>query len=85
MIAPPYRGMILIASIAPASMSQAILSVVFWQLIETAGSVLLNNQVDQLVAAMASYDVPAGVGNVIPQDVQDSLQPILAENWQTIV
>ncbi|MCU7840567.1 MAG: hypothetical protein KZQ94_14455, partial [Candidatus Thiodiazotropha sp. (ex Troendleina suluensis)] len=52
--------------------------------IEAAGSVLLNNQVDQLVAAMASYNVPAGVGNVIPQDVQESLQPILAENWQAI-
>ncbi|MCU7869288.1 MAG: hypothetical protein KZQ98_12250 [Candidatus Thiodiazotropha sp. (ex Lucinoma borealis)] len=52
--------------------------------IEADGSVLLNNQVDQLVAAMASYDVPAGVGNVIPQDVQDTLQPILAENWQAI-
>ncbi|PUB88225.1 MAG: hypothetical protein DBP00_06460, partial [gamma proteobacterium symbiont of Ctena orbiculata] len=53
--------------------------------IEAAGSVLLNNQVDLLVAAMAAYDVPAGVGNVIPQDVKDNLQPVLAENWQTIV
>lgn len=52
--------------------------------IEAAGSVLLNNQVDQLVAAMATYDVPAGVGNVIPQDVKDNLQPVLAENWQAI-
>ncbi|MES9920031.1 MAG: calcium-binding protein [Candidatus Thiodiazotropha sp.] len=52
--------------------------------IEAAGSVLLNNQVDQLVAAMASYDVPSGVGNVIPQNVQDDLQPFLAENWQAI-
>ncbi|MEW8227865.1 MAG: calcium-binding protein [Candidatus Thiodiazotropha endolucinida] len=52
--------------------------------IEAAGSVLLNNQVDQLVAAMATYDVPAGVGNVIPQDVEDNLQPVLAENWQAI-
>ncbi|MEW8073547.1 MAG: calcium-binding protein [Candidatus Thiodiazotropha sp.] len=52
--------------------------------IEAAGSVLLNNQVDQLVAAMATYDVPAGVGNVIPQDVIDNLQPVLAENWQAI-
>ncbi|MEW8030127.1 MAG: calcium-binding protein [Candidatus Thiodiazotropha sp.] len=52
--------------------------------IEAAGSVLLNNQVDQLVAAMAAHDVPAGVGNVVPQDVKDSLQPVLAENWQVI-
>ncbi|MCM8921806.1 MAG: hypothetical protein LC540_17340 [Candidatus Thiodiazotropha sp.] len=52
--------------------------------IEAAGSVLLNNQVDQLVAAMASYDVPAGIGSVIPQDVRESLQPILVVNWQAI-
>ncbi|MES9991035.1 MAG: calcium-binding protein [Candidatus Thiodiazotropha sp.] len=52
--------------------------------IEAAGSVLLNNQVDQLVTAMAAYNVPAGVGNVIPQDVKDSLQPLLAANWQAI-
>jgi hypothetical protein len=52
--------------------------------IEAAGSVLLNNQVDQLVAAMAAYDVPAGVGNVIPQEIRDELQPLLAENWQAI-
>jgi hypothetical protein len=33
---------------------------------------------------MAAYDVPSGVGNVIPQDVKDNLQPVLAENWQAI-
>ncbi|MEW8203416.1 MAG: calcium-binding protein [Candidatus Thiodiazotropha endolucinida] len=52
--------------------------------IEAAGSVLLNNQIDQLVTAMAAYDVPSGIGNVIPQNVQDNLQPVLAENWQVI-
>jgi Ca2+-binding RTX toxin-like protein len=52
--------------------------------IEAGGERLLNSQVDQLVEAMAAYDVPAGVGNVIPQDVTDSLQPVLAENWQAI-
>lgn len=48
---------------------------------EVAGSVLLNNQVDQLVSAMAAYDVPNGVGNVIPQDTKDALQPILTQSW----
>jgi Ca2+-binding RTX toxin-like protein len=52
--------------------------------IEAGGSILLNNQVDQLVAAMAAYDVPAGVGYVIPQEVRSELQPVLAENWQAI-
>ena len=50
--------------------------------IETDASVLLNSQVDQLVSAMASYSVPSGAGNVIPQSVKDELQPVLAEAWQ---
>jgi hypothetical protein len=53
--------------------------------IEVEGSVLLSQQVDQLVMAMASYDAPSGVGNVIPQDVRDALQPVLAESWQASV
>ncbi|MCU7937270.1 MAG: hypothetical protein KZQ99_20745 [Candidatus Thiodiazotropha sp. (ex Dulcina madagascariensis)] len=52
--------------------------------IETSASVLLNNQVDQLVAAMAVYDVPSGAGNVIPQAVKDELQIVLAETWQAV-
>ena len=51
--------------------------------IEVGSSVLLNNQVDQLVSAMASFSVPSGVGNVVPQDVSDGLQPILVESWRT--
>ena len=51
--------------------------------IEVGTSVLLNNQIDQLVTAMAAYNVPSGIGNVIPQDVQDQLQPIFAATWQT--
>ena len=52
--------------------------------IETDSSVLLNNQVELLVSAMASYDVPLGVGNVIPQDTKDALVVTLAETWQTL-
>jgi Ca2+-binding RTX toxin-like protein len=44
--------------------------------------VLLNTQVDQLVSAMASFDVPSGVGNVIPQETKDALQPMLVCSWQ---
>ncbi|SFG13752.1 calcium-binding protein [Neptunomonas qingdaonensis] len=50
--------------------------------IEVGPAVLLNNQVDQLVSAMAAYDVPGGAGNVIPQDTKDNLQLVLAESWQ---
>ncbi len=52
--------------------------------IEVGASVLLNNQVDQLVSAMAAYDVPVGAGSVIPQDTKDSLQVVLAESWQVV-
>ncbi len=51
--------------------------------INTETSALLNNQVDQLVSAMAAYDIPLGVGNVIPQDARDQLQTVLAETWQS--
>ena len=51
--------------------------------IEVGASVLLNSQVEQLVSAMASHSVSSGVGNVIPQEVKDGLQPVLAETWQT--
>ncbi len=50
--------------------------------IKVGASVLLNHQVDQLVTAMASYNVPSGAGNMIPQEIQDQLQPILAVTWQ---
>lgn len=50
--------------------------------IEVGDSVLLNSQVGQHVSAMAAYDVPAGVGNVIPQETKDALQPILTQSWQ---
>lgn len=50
--------------------------------IEVSTSVLLNNQVDQLVSAMSTYNVPSGAGNVIPQDVKDELSTVLAQTWQ---
>ncbi|MEW8350914.1 MAG: calcium-binding protein [Candidatus Thiodiazotropha taylori] len=52
--------------------------------IEAGGSVLLNQQLEQLVMAMASHDVPSGAGSVIPQEVRENLQPVIAESWQTI-
>ncbi|NJM32203.1 MAG: hypothetical protein HC848_04190 [Limnobacter sp.] len=50
--------------------------------IEAGSSVLLYAQVEQLVSAMASYDVPSGAGNLIPQATADALQTVLAESWQ---
>lgn len=50
--------------------------------IRVNNAVLLNNQVDQLVSAMASFEVPNGVGNVIQQNVKDDLQSVLASTWQ---
>ncbi|MDX1695294.1 MAG: calcium-binding protein, partial [Ketobacteraceae bacterium] len=51
--------------------------------IEAGSSVLVNSQVDQLVSAMAAYDVPSGAGDIIPQETRDALQPVLADSWQT--
>jgi Ca2+-binding RTX toxin-like protein len=51
--------------------------------IEAGSSILLNTQVEQLVSAMASYAVPSGVGNLIPPEVKDELQPVLAHSWHS--
>lgn len=34
-------------------------------------------------SAMAAYDVPMDSGNVIPQDVKDNLQPVIANSWSS--
>ncbi|WP_415641145.1 calcium-binding protein [Shewanella violacea] len=52
--------------------------------IQVGGSVLLNNQLEQLVSAMASFDVPSNAGSVVTQATKDELQPILVESWQTL-
>lgn len=52
--------------------------------IQVANSILLNTQVEQLVSAMASFQVPSGAGSIVTQDVQDSLKPILVESWHTL-
>jgi hypothetical protein len=31
---------------------------------------------------MAVYDVPSGAGNIVPQDIKDQLQTVIAETWQ---
>ena len=52
--------------------------------IEAGSSVMLNNQIDQLVSAMASYNVPVGVGSIIPAAVRDDLSIVLVQSWQSI-
>ncbi|MDX1669131.1 MAG: calcium-binding protein, partial [Limnobacter sp.] len=48
-----------------------------------AGSyTLLANQVDNLVNAMASYDVPLGAGKVIPANVKEELLGTFSTAWQ---
>ncbi len=49
--------------------------------IEAGGLTLLNSQVDQLVNAMAAYNVPLGVGQVIPQQAKDDLKTVLVNTW----
>lgn len=43
--------------------------------------VLQRNQVDQLVNAMAAFDAPTGAGAVVPQSVQNALEPTLTAVW----
>ncbi|WP_421868951.1 calcium-binding protein [Motiliproteus sp.] len=52
--------------------------------IHAGGSVLTNNLVDQLVNAMAEFDVPAGDGAVLPQETKDQLAPVIASSWQPL-
>jgi Ca2+-binding RTX toxin-like protein len=51
--------------------------------IDTANSVLINGNVDQLVSAMAAFSVPSGEGAIIPQAVRDQIDPVIAASWQS--
>lgn len=46
------------------------------------GKVLLENQVDQLVSAMAAFAPPAPGEVSLPQNYQASLNAVIATNWQ---
>jgi Ca2+-binding RTX toxin-like protein len=46
------------------------------------GRVLLENQVDQLVGAMAAFAPPAPGETSLPQNYQTSLNAVIASNWQ---
>ncbi len=50
--------------------------------IKASDLLLQQGQVAQLVNAMAVFDVPAGVGAVVPQEVKDQLTTVLATSWQ---
>ncbi|WP_415896380.1 calcium-binding protein [Neptuniibacter sp. QD57_21] len=52
--------------------------------IKASGNVLDHSKVDALVQAMAQFDAPNGVGEEIPQNVKDQLQPVLASSWQPV-
>ncbi|SEQ13693.1 Regulatory P domain of the subtilisin-like proprotein convertase [Pseudomonas cuatrocienegasensis] len=46
------------------------------------GKVLLDNQVDQLVSAMAAFSPPAPGETSLPKNYQTSLNAVIASNWQ---
>ena len=52
--------------------------------IQTNEYMLLRNQVDQLVDAMAAFDAPTGVGAIISQEAQAALESTLAVSWQAV-
>ena len=49
--------------------------------ITVADQVLFNNQVDNLVNAMAAFNVQTGPGEIIPQEIQEQIAPVIAANW----
>jgi hypothetical protein len=51
--------------------------------LEVAGFVLLSSQIDQLVAAMAAFAPPTGVGGEFTQEMEDDVSPVIAAAWQT--
>lgn len=50
--------------------------------IDVGDRALYANQVDGLVDAMASFGVVYGEASVIPQEVQNTLEPILSSAWE---
>jgi len=46
------------------------------------GSALLENQVQQLVDAMASFSVPSSGNLDVPQSIQDDVQSVITTAWQ---
>jgi hypothetical protein len=50
--------------------------------IYAGGHMLLRDQVDQLVSAMAAFDVPEGVDAIIPGQTALELAPVLSAVWQ---
>ncbi|MGS2722955.1 cadherin-like domain-containing protein [Porticoccus sp. GXU_MW_L64] len=49
--------------------------------IQADGETLSRDDVEQLVNAMAAFDVPDGVGAVVPDDVKQQLEPTLTAVW----
>ena len=43
---------------------------------------LMRTQVDQLVNAMAVFDIPEGIDAVIPEQARFELEPVLTSVWQ---
>ena len=46
------------------------------------GSTLLDSQVQNLVDAMAAFSPPAQGQTTLPQNYADTLEPVIAANWQ---
>lgn len=46
------------------------------------GQMLLENQVQQLVNAMAVFDVPSSGSLDVPQEIQDNTQAVITTAWQ---
>jgi hypothetical protein len=52
-----------------------------YDVIQSEGYTLTSDKVAQLVNAMAVFDVPTGVGAIVPSEERDLLAPTLANSW----
>lgn len=52
--------------------------------IYASDGVLMRDQVDQLVNAMAAFDIPEGVDARISEQAREELAPVLASVWQAV-
>ncbi len=51
----------------------------------SAGAVLLESQVQQLVQVMAAYAAPTGSESSLPPDVADAVEPVIAQVWSASI
>jgi hypothetical protein len=50
--------------------------------LEAAGFVLLSNEVDQLISAMAPFDGPTAIGGIFGREMEEEVLRVISAIWQ---